>query len=247
MWLGQKVEHYQLLDSTQTLAMKRVEALSDQGLVIIADQQTAGRGSHLRSWYSNNDQGIWLSFILRPDLTSLQASQLTLLTAVVLRDVITRITNLKPAIKWPNDLLIGEKKVAGILTEAKSTYKKIDYAVVGIGLNVNQTKTQLNDQIKQTATSLKIESNRSYSKKLIIQELLNQFETDYEHYMTDGFNQIKERWLQSAFRLNSRIVYSVNGQTKEGIFIDIDDDAQLIVKDERNKIDKLASAEIEWF
>src|SRR5690625_3566958 len=132
MWLGQKVEHYQLLDSTQTLAMKRVEALSDQGLVIIADQQTAGRGSHLRSWYSDNDQGIWLSFILRPDLTSLQASQLTLLTAVVLRDVITRITNLKPAIKWPNDILIGEKKVAGILTEAKSRYKKIYYAQVGI-------------------------------------------------------------------------------------------------------------------
>ncbi len=246
-WLGKQIEHYPVLDSTQTLALTRAQEGFEQGLVIISDKQRAGKGRRMREWHSNNDDGIWLSFILRPDLIPVQAPQLTLLTATVLVQVIEKITCLKPKIKWPNDLLINNKKLAGILTQAQAEHDQIHYAVIGIGLNVNQTKSTLTETIKERATSLKIETNQSFSKQEIIQMILNHFESSYQTYLTEGFKPIKQKWLQSAYRLGDQLNYKVNNVKKSGVFVDLSDDGCLIIENEQQKREKLYTAEIDWF
>lgn len=246
-WLGQSLEHYQVLESTQVLALERARAGCKEGLVIVSDRQTSGKGTQARTWHSNHDGGIWLSFVLHPNLTPIQAPQLTLLTATVLTKVINDITGLNPEIKWPNDILIGQKKVAGILTETKGQHNKLDYAVVGIGLNVNQLSNQLNEELRQIATSLKIETNESYSKQAMIQAILTQFELSYEDYLKHGFPRVKENWLKSAYRLGEKIQYTVDGVLKEAIFRDLSEDGCLIVLNELKKSEKLYSAEISWF
>lgn len=246
-WLGKQIEHYQMIDSTQTLALKRAQEGCEQGLVIISDKQTAGKGRRMREWYSNNDDGIWLSFVIRPNLVPAQAPQLTLLTAIVLVKVIEATTGLKPKIKWPNDVLIGKKKVAGILTQAQAEHDHIHYAVIGIGLNVNQTDFKLSEMKSYQATSLKIETNQTFLKTELIQLFLSHFESLYQIYLTEGFAPIKQKWLESAYRLGEQLCFKVNGVEKTGIFVDLSDDGCLIVEDDQQKREKLYSADINWF
>ena len=246
-WLGKRIEHYQLIESTQTLALKRAQEGCKQGLVIISDKQSAGQGRRMREWYSNNDDGIWLSFVIRPNLVPAQAPQLTLLTAIVLVKVIEATTGLKPKIKWPNDVLIGKKKVAGILTQAQGEHDHIHFAVIGIGLNVNQTDFKLSEMKSYQATSLKIETNQTFLKTKLIQLILSHFEAMYQTYITKGFDPIKQKWLESAYRLGDRLYYKVNGVEKTGVFVDLSDDGCLIVEDGQQKRKKLYSADINWF
>lgn len=245
--IGKKIEHYDQIESTQTLAIKRAQEGCDEGLVIIAEKQIAGRGRRARHWDSNHDKGVWLSLVLRPDIIPIQSPQLTLLTATVLLDVIEEITQLKPEVKWPNDILINGKKVAGILTQAQAEHDQVHYAVIGIGLNVNQEKNELTDPIKHSATSLKIETSKSYSKQLVIQTILNRFEEVYFNYLKDGFKSIKTKWLKSAYRLGERLEYSINDEVKSGVFIDLSDDGCLIIENDDRQQEKLYTAKIHWF
>ncbi|WP_440895712.1 biotin--[acetyl-CoA-carboxylase] ligase [Amphibacillus sp. Q70] len=246
-WLGKSLEHYPVLDSTQRLAMEKAQKGAEEGLVVVADKQTTGKGRRQHRWYSNHSGGVWLSFVLHPKMVPAKAPQLTLLTAIAVVQAMESATELKPMIKWPNDILIGDKKIAGILTEMQAEHDEIHYVVIGIGLNVNQTSNDLDHQIKHMATSLLIETEKTYHKQVIIQAILTHFETIYHDYLLNGFEPIRKQWLHYAYRLGDLIHYTINGEENRGILHGIANDGSLIIEDEQQQKQNLYSAEIKWF
>lgn len=246
-WLGKKVIHKQSTPSTQIIAHQAAQENADHGTIIIADEQTNGRGRMSRSWHSAKGKGIWLSIILRPSILPYLAPQLTLLTATVLADVFSSYTNTEPLIKWPNDILLENKKTAGILTEMQAEQDQIQYVVIGMGINVNQENKELPEDIKDKATSLAIKTGKHWPIKEIIQEILITFEKAYDSYIENGFPEVKEKWESYGFKMGEVIFIKTLREQFKATFSGIADDGALLVKEKNKTQKKLYSAEIEWF
>lgn len=246
-WLGKKIIHKESTPSTQIIAHELARNDAKHGTVVIADEQTAGKGRMNRNWHSTKGKGIWLSMILRPTILPYQAPQLTLLTATVLADVIKKITGASVQIKWPNDILINSKKISGILTELQAEQDQIQYIVVGIGMNVNHSLDDLPEDINHKASSLMIETKQTWDIQILIQEILMEFEKAYTEYMTSGFHDIKNKWESYGFKLGKRITIRTMQRTWDGKFLGIAEDGALLVQDDQGETNKLYSAEIDWF
>lgn len=246
-WLGRTIIHKEKTESTQIIGHQAARENVPHGTVIIADEQTGGRGRMSRQWHSSKDKGMWISIILRPEMLPNHASQLTLLTATVLADVLHALDHVEPLIKWPNDLLLHQKKVAGILTEMQAEQDCIQYMLIGVGLNVNQTAADLHPDIQSKATSLKIETGENWSIKNIIQSFLTAFEESFDSYMAHGFAPIKEKWESYGFKINEKINIKTFHEKWEGNFLGIAEDGALLTESKSGEPVKLYSAEIDWF
>ena len=200
-----------------------------------------------RKWQSADKKGMWLSILLRPEIPPQQAPQLTLLTATVLADVLKYELKLQPLIKWPNDLLLNNKKVAGILTEMQAEQDQIQYVVIGVGLNINHEREDLPETFSYQATSLFQETGQTWSIQEIIQHFLNRFEQTYEEFMEVGFSPVKEKWENYGFKLGKKIKIKNIKEEREAIFQGIAEDGALLVRDDSGKLQKLYSGEIQWF
>lgn len=177
------IHHYPQTESTNLLAMeaagRRGGPLDDapEGLVFLADEQTAGRGRKGHSWHSERGAGIYCSFLLYPPLSPSDSLWLSLITGVAAQDSVREITGLQPDIRWPNDLLLNEKKFAGILTEMSSEGSRVNYAVVGIGINVNHPIFP--PDLEETATSLRLETGRQWPRLGLVGALIRAFDREY--------------------------------------------------------------------
>ncbi|MCZ0701876.1 BirA family biotin operon repressor/biotin-[acetyl-CoA-carboxylase] ligase [Natronobacillus azotifigens] len=246
-WLGKEIVHHDRISSTQTTAIEYAQEGCDHGTVIVANRQSNGRGRLSRQWYSDNDQGIWLSVVLRPDISPMKAPQLTLVTATVLAEVIEQISQTTPAIKWPNDLLLNNRKLAGILTEMQAEQDKIHYLVIGIGINVNQSYQEMDLSVREIATSLQIETGKTFHQTTFIQLLLECLERRYQQYLDEGFHLIKASWEQYAYKMNKEVTYQTGKAKQKGFIRGIAEDGALLMETESGRIDSLYSAEIDWF
>lgn len=246
-WLGNKIVHKESVDSTQLLAHKLAIEGAEHGTVIIADEQTKSRGRVNRTWHSHHGKGIWMSIILRPNILPYLAPQLTLLTATVLANVLEEMTEVIPQIKWPNDMLINSKKVAGILTEMQAEQDSIQYVIIGIGLNLNQSSEDFETDIESRATSLRIETNKEWELTPIVQAVLQIFEEKYDHYLDHGFKEVKINWENYGFRMNERLKIKTGQTNWEGIFLGIGEDGALLAEKDDGTIEKIYSAEISWY
>ncbi|QDP40438.1 biotin--[acetyl-CoA-carboxylase] ligase [Radiobacillus deserti] len=243
-WLGKHVIHKTSIPSTQTLAQKLAFEGADHGTVVIADEQTAGKGRLNRAWFSPN-QGIWMSIILRPSFLPLQASQLTLLTATILAKSVEEVTGLTPSIKWPNDLLIQDRKVAGILTEMQSEHDHIQYLIIGIGMNVNQNEKDFPEELHSKATSIQIESGKEWDMRIIIQAVLQHFEKQYDHYLQKGFSTVKEIWEEYGYKIGEVVTLRTTQEEKQVTLIGLQEDGSLLIEDSGTR-HPLYSGEIIW-
>lgn len=248
-WLGKKIIHREVTSSTQIIAHNAAkESISRHGTIVIADEQTSGRGRMNRTWHTKKGDGMWLSMVLEPPLPPYLAPQLTLLTAVALADTIKELTPLHPLIKWPNDILFSNgKKCAGILTELQAEQDQIDYVIIGVGLNINQQLEDWPEELQQRATSLRIESGTEWSIQQIIQHFLVSFEHIYDLYIKKGFQVVKTKWEKYGFRIGEMItIHQLNKQQK-AIFYGLAEDGALLVKNAENRVERLYSGEIDWF
>lgn len=244
-WLAHTIIHKETTRTTQLIAQQAAKDGKDHGTVVIANEQTAGKGRLGRTWYSSKDKGVWMSILLRPNIIPPQATLLTLLTATVLADVISNLTKESVTIKWPNDILIGHKKVAGILTEMQAEQDQIQHIVIGIGLNVNQLFDDIPSDINHLATSLQIATNRFYNINTIIQHVLHTFEKSYTTFMETGFTSIKQKWESYGYKLGRHIKVRTMQQKYDAVFSGIAEDGALLVS-HNGEIKKLYSAEIDW-
>ena len=184
-WIGKEVHSYDYIDSTNLEAKRLAEENAPHGTVIMAKEQTSGRGRRGRSWESLSGDSLLMSVILRPTIPPEKTSMLTLVQALSVRRAIYRLTGLEPLIKWPNDLVIQGKKICGILTELQLKERKTDFVVIGTGVNVNQTSFL--GELENMATSL---FQENVGEQIEISELMEEiclaFEEYYDKFMEAG-------------------------------------------------------------
>lgn len=245
-WIGKNLIHKTQISSTQKIAHQLAMDGAKNGTIVVADEQTEGKGRMNRSWHSAKNRGIWMSIILRPEILPIEAPQLTLLAASALAEMMDKIYGIDPKIKWPNDLLIKNKKMAGILTEMQAEQDRINYIVLGIGINVNHDKADIPKELQNHATSLKLETKKEWDIHALIQELLTGFEQEYENFLANGFPEVKKKWERYGYRIGEVMTIKTGKEVYNAELIGIEADGALRVRlnDSREKV--LYSAEIQW-
>jgi BirA family transcriptional regulator, biotin operon repressor / biotin---[acetyl-CoA-carboxylase] ligase len=210
--IGRNILHYFRIDSTNTLALKLASDGAEHGTVVVAEEQTAGRGRLRREWFSEKSSGIYTSIILRPPLSPAAAPVLTLMAGLAAQQAVSAVTRLAVDIRWPNDLLVNGKKVCGILTEMSAEVDRIHAVVLGIGINVNHSL--MPEELENIATSLRMESHRVISRVKVMAALLREIDRYYQLLLKDGNRAITERWeAASSFAFGKRVrVVTVGGE-----------------------------------
>lgn len=229
-------------DSTNTRAKDLAAGGALEGTLVISEKQTKGRGRKSRDWFSPSQEGIYLSLILRPTISPSEAPKITLLTAVVVAETLLRLTRLNINIKWPNDILVNGKKIAGILTEMSTEMDAIDYIVVGLGLNVNTPIFP--DDIREKATSIFIETSKHFPRARFIHEYLQLYEEYYEIFKRTGFEPIIKRWKEFTNMIGKRIIVEMISKKYSGEVQDIDRDGALILKDNKGRSHRIIFGDV---
>ncbi|CAG9608282.1 biotin--[acetyl-CoA-carboxylase] ligase [Pseudoneobacillus rhizosphaerae] len=244
-YLGQSIHYEDAVDSTQRVAHRLAYDQSMEGTVVVAEEQTLGRGRMERKWYSPKYTGIWMSIILRPKIPLPKAPQLTLIAAVAVVQAIEELTELTPQIKWPNDILINGKKMTGILTELQAEADQINSVIIGMGINVNQKLEDFPIELREIATSLAIEQGVYFSRSAIIRSVLTHLEKLYFIYIEKGFFPIKILWESYAISIGKTIKARTLSNVIEGKALGITDDGVLRIEDHSGEIHYIYSADIE--
>jgi BirA family biotin operon repressor/biotin-[acetyl-CoA-carboxylase] ligase len=239
-----KIIYRHTAESTQNLAISLAEKdPNSDGTVIIAEQQTRGRGRVNRNWLSPKG-GIWLSVILRPIVSASKITALPFAAALAICDSIKKATLLNPKLRWPNDIMIDGKKVAGVLIDISMEGKRINYAVVGIGINVNVDSSAISSNLERhiKVTSLSDELGHKMSILGLTKEILERLEYYHVQLKDDAPNTIIEQWKRSSDIFNRKVEVIHNDWTIEGIAIDLNSDGSLLVRtDLCNNIEVVAS------
>lgn len=243
--IGNELTYVESTDSTQRIAREKVAASVAEGHVIIANEQTKGRGRLGRTWYTTRDTSIAMSIILRPIIPPEHAPQLTLLTAVAVVRAIEKTTALQCDIKWPNDILINNKKVVGILTEMQAEADMVTAVMVGIGVNVNEQLRDIQDDITHIATSLALEKGVEISRAQLIASILAEFEQLYYLFLKEGFSVIRPLWEAHCTTIGSYIYAKTVQDERYGFVKGITEDGGLILVDENGDNHHIYSANIE--
>ncbi len=241
---GLPLHFFKTIDSTNDYAKKIAARGEPEGTLVISEEQTAGRGRMGRSWISPPGTGLWLSLILRPTFIPSQAPLLTSLAAVAVAGAIRRVTGLSAGIKWPNDIIINDRKAAGILIELSAGERFVKYLIVGIGINVNTE--DFPEEIHERATSLRICSGRKISRMEILISVLRELERLYSATIHNGdFNSILERYRSWSVTIGRRITATRSGQEFSALALDITPKGGLLIKDDAGMIEELISGEIQ--
>ena len=207
--IGHRIVHYFRTGSTNDVALSLAAKGEAHGTVILAEEQTAGRGRLGRSWYSEKSSGIYASIILRPPLTPAAAPVLTLMAGVATQRAVSTVTGLPVDIRWPNDLQLNGKKVCGILTEMSAELDRLHAVVLGIGLNVNHR--EMPSELREIATSLRMEGRKPYSRAQILVALLRELERKYRLLLDEGSVAIARAWAAASTYAQGKRIRVVSG------------------------------------
>jgi len=206
---GKRIHHFFKTDSTNRVALELGHAGEPEGAVVLAEEQTAGRGRAGRLWHSDRAVGIYVTVLLRPRLAPVQAPLLTMMAGLSARSAVQAVTGLTVDLKWPNDLLLNGRKTGGILTEMHAEPGQIRFVIVGIGLNVNQEKFP--GALADTATSLRVETGKSQSRMELLVRLLREFENDYNRFLREGMESVVARFEEVSTYAKGKRVRVTNG------------------------------------
>ncbi len=237
-FIGQRVIYYPSLTSTNDVAKQEAQRGAAEGTVVIAEEQTAGKGRIKRAWLSPRGS-IALSVILYPELGYL--SSLIMIASLAVVHCLEKVTGLKSQIKWPNDILINGKKVCGILIENEVKGNKVDYAIIGIGVNVN---LRLSDfpEIPPTATSLSQELGRDVSQLDMIRCLLAEIERLYLALPAGG--PVYQEWRDNLVTLGKKVQVSSDETTYEGIAESVTKDGSLLLRQSDGSLTKIVAGDV---
>ena len=206
---GKRIYHFFKTDSTNRVALELGHAGEPEGAVVLAEEQTAGRGRAGRAWHSDRALGIYMTLLLRPRLAPVQAPLLTMMAGLSARSAVRAVTGLTVDLKWPNDLLVCGKKAGGILTEMHAEPGQIRFVIVGIGLNVNQETFP--GELADAATSLRLETGKTQSRMELLVRLLREFESDYNRILREGVASVVARFEEVSTYAKGKRVRVTNG------------------------------------
>ncbi len=214
-----------------------------EGTIVLAESQSKGRGRMERTWVSPRGGGIYLSVVLRPGILPGEVQKLTFVAAVALAFTLRRF-GIAPQIKWPNDILVNGKKVAGILMELTAGTGPVDFVIVGIGINVNTSTDEFPLSIRNLVTSINIVADRPVQRREIIKILLLQLELWYERFLTESFETVLEAWRQLSNTLGERVMVILSNTKLEGVAEALDADGSLMVREDKGKLHKVIVGDV---
>jgi len=241
-YIAHNIHFYQEVTSTNDVAKKFVDNDSPDGTVIIAEKQTAGRSRKHGDWVSP-EGGIWMTMILRPDVSLVEASKLTIVTGVALAKTLHDHFNVNAGIKWPNDILINDKKICGILTEAIADYDQIKAILVGVGMDVNVDEADIPDYLKNTATSVKEELDIELKRADILNVFFKIFEQYYEDFKKGNIKPIISEWRRLSSTTGNRVKVYKQNKAMIADAVGIDNQGALIVELDDGSLEKITSGE----
>ena len=240
---AKRIYHFFQVDSTNNVALHLGHEGEPHGAVVIAEEQTAGRGRLGRSWHSEKTSGIYLSVLLRPPIPPVQAPLITLLAGLAGRDAVADQTGLQPDLRWPNDLLLSGKKVCGILTEMHAEPDRVHFVVVGIGLNVNHSR--MSAELASTATSLRMEAGRTLSRLELLAWLLRCLERYYNEFLSAGSEPIVRRFAEvSSYAQGKRVRITAPNETYVGTTAGLDPSGLLRVARDDGRTDIVVACDV---
>lgn len=217
-------------DSTNSVAFKMAEEGAPEGTVVIADTQTAGKGRLGRVWLSPPGVNLYCSVVLRPAIAPVAACQLTFLSVVAVARAVERCTRLKPQIKWPNDILINGKKVAGLLNEMNAETEKVNFVVLGIGVNLNLRMSTLSEGLlRHPATSLLEEGGEEVDRLQFTRVLLEELDQLYDNFLVEGDGPVRAEWLARSAIKGRSVRVSQQNREFRGVVQGVDSFGALLV------------------
>ncbi|MDI3518428.1 MAG: BirA family transcriptional regulator [Caldanaerobacter sp.] len=240
-FIGRNYIHKESLSSTNDMAKELAYKVPD-GTVIVAEEQTKGRGRMGRSWFSEKSSCILTSVILKPQIRPENTVALTQVAALAVVKAIEEVCSVKTKIKWPNDIILNSKKVCGILTEMSSEIDVVNYIVIGIGINVNCT--EFPDDLKEKATSLQLELEKPVDRKKLLASLLNNLEIYYKKYEEKGFESLRPLILENSITIGKEVRVIYTDREIRGQAIAIDKEGKLVIKTEKGEEIALLSGEV---
>jgi BirA family biotin operon repressor/biotin-[acetyl-CoA-carboxylase] ligase len=243
--IGKKIHYLKEVDSTNSYAWKLASNGSTEGEVVLAESQNRGRGRNKHVWQSPAGCNLYMSIVLRPSIQPSLAPQLTLVTGVAVAELLTQYCPDQVFLKWPNDVLIHGKKICGILTEMNVKQGAVDFVIVGIGININIRKADLDQEHRDKATSLLEETERQVSRVTFASELFGSFETWYESYISKGFPFIKERWTELSGIIGNEVAVNDGDTVRRGTALGINDFGELIVIDTNKRRHQIIAGDVE--
>jgi len=242
--IGRDIRVFKQTASTSDVVQKLAEDGVAEGVVVFAEAQTKGRGRLGRQWLSPPGKGLWLSVLLRPALPPQQATQLTVAAAVALARAIEVQTGLQPEIKWPNDLLLGGKKIAGILTEMNAELERIRSLILGLGLNANQTAADFPPALRAQVTSLRLATGAPVDRPALAAQLLRELDADYARLGRGQFRTVAEEWERRCTTLGQPVVIQCGGRRIAGRAEALDAEGALLLRTEHGRLERIVGGDV---
>jgi len=242
--IGRDIHVFEQTTSTNDVVEKLARDGVKEGAVVFAESQTKGRGRLGRKWISPRHSGLWFSLLLRPQLRPQEATRLTVASATALRRAIQSQTGLEAAIKWPNDILIGGKKTAGILTELSAELDRVRYVILGIGVNVNVDAGEFPADLRKTATSLKIESGQAISRPELATAILRELDFDYERVCTGKFPSLADEWVAHCTTIGCNATIQIGTRRIQGRAESLGDDGALLLRTEHGHLEHIIGGDV---
>lgn len=242
--VGRDIHVFEKTTSTNDVIEKFARDGMKEGVVVFAEAQTKGRGRLGRHWISPARKGLWFSVLLRPDLRPQEATQLTVAAATALRRAIHHFTALPVQIKWPNDILIHGRKVAGILTELSAELDRVRHVILGIGVDVNLAVAEFPSELRKTVTSLRQELGSAVSRPELATELLRALDEDYARIGAGQFSAEADEWEKHCTTLGQQVVINIGDRKLRGRAEALDNDGALLLRTEHGHLERVIGGDV---
>ena len=242
--IGRDIQVFAQTTSTNDVVEKLARDGVKEGAVVFAESQTKGRGRLGRNWTSPARKGLWFSILLRPNLRPQETTQLTVAAAAAVWRAIHAVTGLSPEIKWPNDILIGGKKVVGILTELSAEVDRVKHITLGIGVDVNLTANELPLELRKIATSLRIESGKTIERAELATQILRELDKDYSRVCSGKFAALADEWEGHCSTIGQQVTVGIGERRLRGRAEALDDDGALLLRTEHGRLERVIGGDV---
>ena len=241
--IGRSVHFHREIASTNETAIRMAKGSAPEGTVVVADRQCGGRGRLGRRWESPSG-GIYTSIILRPHITPSDAPKMSLMTAVAVAEAVGAFLPDPPSVKWPNDLLVNGRKIAGILAEMDAEMDRVNFIVIGIGINVDVVKDGLPPEVRDIATSVREVRGEPVSRVELLQNLYCKIEVWYDRFLRDGFAPVREAWMRFSEMGGRTVTVKQFDGVVNGTALGIDEDGALMVRGREGEVTRVTGGDV---
>ncbi len=242
--IGRDIRVFEQTTSTNDVIEKLARDGVKEGVVVFAESQTRGRGRLGRKWISPAYKGLWFSILLRPELRPQETTQLTVASATALCRAIQAETGLNPEIKWPNDVWVNGKKVAGVLTELSAELDRVKHVILGIGVDVNLGTGEFPADLRQQATSLKLEAGRAISRADLAAAILRELDHDYLRVCIGQFTKVADEWEARCQTIGRDVTIQIGGRRVQGRAESLGESGELLLRTEHGHLERIGGGDV---